>query len=179
MDARSGREATPTQERTTMDRTSDRELVVTRTIDGPARIVFEAWTEPGLMKRWWVPKSVPVTLLSCDMDVRVGGTYRLVFQVDPTTTMAFFGRYLEVEPPSRLVWTNEEAEGDAVVTTVTFDEHEGQTQLVVHDLYPSKDALDAAIASGSTAGWDEMLDQLDELLRELDAGSGRADATAG
>jgi uncharacterized protein YndB with AHSA1/START domain len=108
------------------------------------------------------------------MDVRVGGTYRLVFQVDPTTTMAFFGRYLEVSPLSRLVWTNEEGEGDAVVTTVTFDEEQGRTRLVVHDLYPSKDALDDAIASGSTAGWAEMLDQLDELLLELDTGSGRA-----
>jgi uncharacterized protein YndB with AHSA1/START domain len=174
MDARSGREATPTQERTTMERTSERELVVTRTIDGPARIVFDAWTEPELLKRWWVPKSVPITLLSCELDVRVGGTYRLVFQVDPTTTMAFFGRYLEVNPPSRLVWTNEEGDGDAVVTTVTFDEDQGRTRLVVHDLYPSKDALDDAIASESIAGWPEMLDQLDELLLEMDAGSGRA-----
>ena len=129
MDAQSGREATPTQERTTMERTSERELVVTRTIDGPAHIVFGAWTEPEQMKRWWVPKSVPITLLSCEMDVRVGGTYRFVFQVDPTTTMAFFGRYLEVSPPSRLVWTNEEGEGDAVVTTVTFDEDQGRTRL--------------------------------------------------
>lgn len=174
MDVRSGREATPTQERTTMERTSERELVVTRTIDGPARIVFDAWTKPELLKRWWVPKSVPITLLSCELDVRVGGTYRLVFQVDPTTTMAFFGRYLEVSPPSRLVWTNEEGEGDAVVTTVTFDEDQGRTRLVVHDLYPSKDALDGAIASGSTAGWAEMLDHLDELLVELGAGEGRS-----
>ena len=173
MDARSGREANPTQERTTMERTSERELVVTRTIDGPAHIVFDAWTKPELLKRWWVPKSVPIPLVSCEMDVRVGGTYRFVFQVDPTTTMAFFGRYLEVSPPSRLVWTNEEGEGDAVVTTVTFDEDQGRTRLVVHDLYPSKDALEAAIASGSTPGWDEMLDQLGELLLELDGGSGR------
>jgi uncharacterized protein YndB with AHSA1/START domain len=164
MDARSGSEATATQERTTMERTSERELVVTRTIDGPAHIVFDAWTDPALVKRWWVPRSVPVELLSCEMDVRVGGTYRFTFQVDPTTTMAFFGRYLEVDPPRRLVWTNEEGEGDAVVTTVTFDEDQGRTRLVVHDLYPSKDALDDAIASGSTAGWAEMLDQLDELL---------------
>lgn len=164
MDARSGREATAGQERTTMDRTSDRELVVTRTIDGPARIVFDAWTQPELVRQWWVPRSIPITLLSCEMDVRVGGTYRFTFQVDPTTTMAFHGRYLEVAPPSRLVWTNEEGDGDAVVTTVTFDEDQGRTRLVVHDLYPSKEALDAAIVSGSTAGWDEMLDQLDELL---------------
>ena len=172
MDARSGREATPTQERTTMERTSERELVVTRTVDCPPHIVFDAWTEPELMKRWWVPRSVPITLLSCDMDVRVGGTYRLVFQVDPTTTMAFFGRYLEVSPPSRLVWTNEEGEGDAVVTTVTFDEDQGPTRVVVHDRYPSKDALDGAIASESTAGWAEMLDQLEELLLDLGASGG-------
>ncbi|HEX5015601.1 MAG TPA: SRPBCC family protein [Candidatus Limnocylindrales bacterium] len=170
MNARTAPEATPTQERTTMERTSERELVVTRTIDGPPHIVFDAWTKPELLKRWWVPRSVPITLLSVEMDVRVGGTYRLVFQVDSTTTMAFFGRYLEVSPPSRLVWTNEE-EGDAVVTTVTFDEDEGRTRLIVHDLYPSKEALDRAIASESIPGWTEMFDQLDELLFEPDAAS--------
>ena len=153
-----------------MERTSERELVVTRTIDGSARIVFEAWTQPELLKRWWVPRSVPITLLSVDMDVREGGTYRLVFQVDPTTTMAFFGRYLEVSPPSRLVWTNEEGDDDAVVTTVTFDEEQGRTRVVVHDLYPSKEALDDAIASESIPGWAETLDQLDELLHELAGG---------
>ena len=158
-----------------MERTSERELAVTRTIDGAARIVCDAWTEPELLKRWWVPKSVPITLLSCEMDVRVGGSYRLVFQVDPTTTMAFFGRYVEVSPPSRLVWTNEEGEGDAVGTTVTFDEDQGRNRLVVRDLYPSKDELDAAIASGSTAGGAEMLAQLDELVLVLDAGPGVAE----
>ena len=173
MDARSGREAASTKERTTMERTSERELVVTRTIDGPAHIVFDAWTDAELVQRWWVPRSVPVALESVEMDVRVGGTYRFVFQVDPTTTMAFFGRYLEVDPPSRLVWTNEEGDGDAVVTTLTLVEDQGRTRLVVHDLYPSKEALDDAIASGSTAGWDEMLDQLDELLPELEARAGR------
>lgn len=173
MDARTRVEAAPAQERTTMERTSERELVVTRTIDGPARIVFQAWTDPELLRRWWVPRSIPITLLSVEMDVRVGGTYRLVFQVDPTTTMAFYGRYLEVDPPSRLVWTNEEGGDDAVVTTLTLDEEQGRTRLVVHDLYPSKDALDDAIASGSTAGWDEMLGQLDELLLDLDGRPGR------
>ena len=171
MDARSGREATPTQERTTMERTSERELVVTRTIDGPAHLVFDAWTKPELLQRWWVPRSFPITLLSVEMDVREGGSYRLTFQVDPTTTMAFFGRYLEVSPPKRLVWTNEESEGDATVTTVTFDEDGGRTRLVVHDLYPSKDALDDAIASESIPGWAEQFDQLEELLLELDATS--------
>lgn len=174
MDAARASEPTLMRNDTTMERTSERELVVARTIEAPARIVFDAWTQPELLKRWWVPKSIPITLLSCEMDVRVGGTYRLVFQVDPTTTMAFFGRYLEVSPPSRLVWTNEEGEGDAVVTTVTFDEDEGRTRLVVHDRYPSKEALDGAIASGSTAGWSEMLDQLDELLVTLGTIGGRS-----
>jgi uncharacterized protein YndB with AHSA1/START domain len=168
MDARSVPDtATTTQERTTMERTTERELVVTRTIDGPRHLVFEAWTDPELVKRWWVPKSIPMTLASVEMDVRTGGTYRFVFQVDPTTTMAFFGRYVEVEPPSRLVWTNEEGDGDAVVTTVTFDEEGARTRVVVHDLYPSKAALDEAIESGSTGGWSEQFDQLDELLGEL------------
>ena len=169
MDTRKGREATSTQERTTLERTSERELVVTRTIDGPAQIVFDAWTKPELMQRWWVPKSAPITLLSCEMDVRVGGTYRFTFQVDPTTTMDFFGRYLDVDPPRRLVWTNEEGGGDAVISTATFDEDGGRTRLVIHDRYPSKEALDEAIASGSVAGWDEQLGQLEALLPELTA----------
>ena len=171
MDARSGREATTTQERTTVERTSERELVVTRTIDGPARIVFDAWTDPELVNRWWVPKSIPMTLLSVEMDVRVGGTYRLVFQVDPTTTMAFFGRYLEVTPPTRLVWTNEESDEGTVVTTVTFEDHDTGTRLVIHDRYPSKEALDEAIASGATSWNSETFDQLDELLVRLGASS--------
>ena len=119
------------------------------------------------MQRWWVPKSAPITLLSCEMDVRVGGTYRFVFQVDPATTMAFFGRYLEVIRPARLVWTNEEGDGDAVVTTVTFEEAQGRTRLVVHDLYPSKEAFEAEHGMEDAMG--ETFDQLDDLLVTLGA----------
>jgi uncharacterized protein YndB with AHSA1/START domain len=156
--------------RTTAERKSDRELVVTRTFNAPARIVFEAWTKPELFKRWWVPKSVGVTLLSCEMDVRVGGGYRLVFGNDPSTSAAFFGRYIEVTPHSRLVWTNEEGEEGGAVTTVTFEEKRGKTLLVMHDLYPSKEALDGALASGSTGGpMVETFEQLDELLVTLRA----------
>jgi uncharacterized protein YndB with AHSA1/START domain len=148
----------------TVERTSDRELVVSRTIDAPARLVFEAWTRPELFKRWWVPRSAPIELLSCELDVRVGGTYRLVFGAGDQT-MAFFGRYLEVTPCSRLVWTNDEDGPDAgAVTTVTFEERDGQTLVTVRDLHPSKEALDAAIASGSTEGMPAQLEQLDELL---------------
>ena len=147
--------------RTTVERKSERELVVTRTFDAPAHIVFEAWTKPDLFKRWWGPKSRGMSLLSCEMDVRVGGGYRLVFR-HQDSTMEFFGTYLEVTPHSRLVWTNEEGEGQTV-TTVTFNETAGKTLLVVHDLYPSKEAID----SGSTGAMPEALDQLDELLANL------------
>ena len=173
MDA--GRESEPTlmKNPTTTERTSDRELVVTRTINGPARIVFEAWTRPELFKRWWVPKSFGVSLLSCEADVRVGGQYRFVFG-HGDSTMAFFGRYLEVTPHSRLVWTNEEGGGSEQVTTVTFEEVGGKTRLVMRDLYPSKEALDEAIASGSTGGTGETFEQLDELLAALGTSVGRS-----
>ena len=151
---------------TTTERKSERELVVTRIFNGPARIVFQAWTEPELFKRWWVPKSIGLTLLSCEMDVRVGGGYRLVFAWDPEP-MAFFGKYLEVTPHSRLSWSNDESP-DGAVTTVTFEERGGTTRVVVHDRYPSKEALDAAIASGSTQGFGEQFEQLDELLVDLE-----------
>ena len=172
MDARRVSEPTPMKNPTTAERKSERELVVTRTINGPARIVFDAWTKAELFKRWWVPKSFGMSPLSCELDARTGGTYRLVFS-HGGSEMAFFGRYIEVTPHSRLVWTNEEGEGDGPVTTVTFEEKGGKTLLVVHDLYPSKEALDGAIASGSTGGMPEQLEQLDVLIATLGAGAGR------
>jgi uncharacterized protein YndB with AHSA1/START domain len=157
------------QDRATVERTSDREVVVTRTMRGPARLVWEAWTRPELFERWWAPRSFPVTLLSCELDVRVGGRYRLVFGHEGST-MEFFGRYLEVTPPTRLVWTNDEDHDAGTITTVTFEDRGDTTLLVVHDLYPTKEALDA---SGATAAMPETLDQLDELLVTLDASTGR------
>jgi len=160
---------------TTAERKSERELVVTRTINGPARIVFEAWTKPELFKQWWVPKSFGLSVLSCEMDVRVGGRYRLVFSHPAAPKpMEFFGRYIEVTPHLRLVWTNEEGGESGQVTTVTFEETGGKTLLVMHDLYPSKEALDAAIASGSTSGTGETFEQLDELLVTLGESVGRS-----
>jgi len=146
---------------TTAERTSEREIIVTRTFNGPARIVFEAWTKAELFRLWWPPKSLGMVLQSCEMDVRVGGGYRLEFGEDPANTMAFFGRYTEVTPPSRLVWTNDESP-DGPVTTVTFEEKDGRTFVVLHELYPSKDALDASI--GASEGLPEQFAQLDELL---------------
>lgn len=164
--------ATERQNLTTTERTSDREVVVTRTVTGPARIVFEAWTKPELLQRWWMPRSYGISFVSCDIDARTGGKYRLVFShPDAPEPMAFHGRYLEVTPYSRLVWTNEEAGDNGQVTTVTFKEQDGKTLIVVHDLYPSKAALDEAIESGSASGFSEdMFVQLDALLAELDAG---------
>jgi uncharacterized protein YndB with AHSA1/START domain len=155
---------------TTVERKSERELVTTRTFNCPVHIVFEAWTKPELFKRWWAPKSMGMSLLSCEMDVRVGGKYRLVFEND---AMAFFGTYLEVTPHSRLVWTNEESGEGGPVTTVTFEEKGGKTLLVLHELYPSKEALDAA-GTGAADMMGEIFGQLDELLVTLGASVGRA-----
>src|SRR5579862_2575853 len=164
MNARKDSESAPAKNRTTVERTSERELVVTRTFNGPARIVFEAWTKPELLKRWWAPKSMGVSFLSCEADVRAGGTYRFVFGHDGKT-MEFFGKYIEVTPHSRLVWTNDEAGDGGSVTTLTFEEKRGKTLLVMRELYPSKQALDDAIASGSTGtgGAGEQFEQLDAL----------------
>ncbi len=160
--------ASPMNNRTTAERKSDRELVVTRTFDAPARIVYDAWTTPELFMRWWAPKSMGVPLLSCEMDARTGGGYRLEFGHDASDAMAFFGKYLEATPPSRLVWTNEEGD-DGPITTATFEEKDGKTLLVLSELYPSKEALDKA-HSGMADGMPEQFAQLDELLVTLGGG---------
>jgi uncharacterized protein YndB with AHSA1/START domain len=172
MDERRESEPTTMNNRTTVERKSERELVITRTFNGPARIVFEAWTKPELLKRWWAPKSTGVPLLSCEADVRVGGRYRFEFGHEASKSMAFFGRYIEVTPHSRLVWTNEESD-DGAVTTVTFEEKGDKTLLVLHELYPSKEALDEAIA-GMGGGMPGQFEQLDELLVTLGASVGRS-----
>ncbi len=174
MDARTMVDHAPKKVAATTERKSDRELVFARTVNGPGRLVFEAWTKPELLKRWWAPKSLGLTILSWDADVRVGGAYRIVMRHPSLEQpMAFFGKYLEVTPPARLVWTNEES-ADRAVSTVTFEEQGGKTRVVLLELYPSKEALDAAIASGSSAmgepsssGMGEQFDQLDELLVSL------------
>jgi len=172
MDALRGSELTHMKNRTTVERKSDREVVVTRTINGPARIVFEAFTKAELLKRWWVPKSMGMTLLSCKVDARVGGTYRLEFDVGSPEPAAFFGSYVEVQPYTRLAWTNEEGGEGGSVTTVTFEEKGGKTLVVLRERYPSKEALDAA-GTGSTDAMVETFDQLDELLVALGESSGQ------
>ena len=164
MVARKGSES----QRTTVHKKSDREVVVTRTFDAPARLVFEAWSRPELFKKWWVPRSMGMTLRSCELDVRTGGTYRLVFGDDPANLVAFFGKYLEVVPNKRIVWTNEESGDPGSVTTVTLEERDGKTLLVMSELYPTKEALDAA-GTGAQEATYETFGQLDELLAQLSA----------
>ena len=173
MAARRESEPAPMSNRTTTERKSDRELIITRTFDAPARLVFQAWTTPELFRQWWVPKSSGATLLSCEQDVRVGGSYRLEFaHPDAAAPMAFFGRYLEVVPNARLVWTNEESD-DGAITTVTLVEKDGKTLLVMSELYPSKQALDMAI-EGMDEAMPETFEQLDEFLVARGAGAERA-----
>jgi len=169
MDARTESDIAPMKNPTGVERKSERELVITRTVNGPPRIVFAAWTKPELLRQWWVPKSSGLSLLSCELDVRVGGGYRLVFSHPAAPEpMAFYGKYLEVTPGSRLVWTNEESGDAGQVTTVTFEEKAGKTLVVLHELYPSKEALDAALESGATGSL-ECYEQLDEFVATLTA----------
>lgn len=166
MDAKVETDAASKTHRTTVERTSDREAVVRRIFNAPARLVFEAWTKPELVQRWWAPKSYGLVFVSCEIDARTGGGYRFVFSHPSVEEpAAFFGRYIEVIAPHRLVWTNEEAGEEGQITTVTFEETDGVTLVVLHELYPSKEALDAAIESGAVSGFsDDMFDQLDDVL---------------
>ena len=151
------------QNRTSVERRGDRELVVTRIFNAPPSIVYRAWSQPELFQRWWVPKSASgVSLVSCDMDVRTGGKYRLEFGAGGSDTMAFYGKYLEVVPNERIVWTNDEGE-EGAVTTVTFEDQGERTLLVLSELYPSAEPLPDAVA-GMQAMTPEQFAQLDELL---------------
>lgn len=160
---------------TVVERTSDRELVVTRIVRGPARLAFEAWARPELFKQWWAPESCGLTIVSYEADVRTGGSYRLeMSHPSSAQTMAFYGRYIEVVAGARIVWTNDEGDQDGPVTTVTFEESGSDTLVTVHDIYPSKEALDAAVESGSASGWSEQLQQLDAILAPAGASPGDA-----
>lgn len=169
MAARRSTDPTP-KNTTSMALEADRAIVISRTFNGPARIVFDAWTRPELVKRWWAPKSHGVSVVGCDADVRVGGSYRYVLQRDTGDEFAFSGKYTEVTPHTRLVYTSvfePMADAGAVIVTVTFEERDGKTHLVSHELYPSPEAREAALASGMEHGMRETMDQLDELVASL------------
>jgi len=157
-----------TGDATTVQRKGDRELVVTRTFDAPPGTVYRAWAEADLFKRWWMPRSISgATLVACDIDMQTGGKYRLEFGTGSPETMAFYGRYLEVIPNERIVWTNDEGD-EGAVTTVTFEERDGRTLLTFHEVYPTKEALEEAL-QGSAAALPEQMEQLDQLLSPADA----------
>jgi uncharacterized protein YndB with AHSA1/START domain len=164
------RNASEIRNRTIVERRSDRELVLTRTFDSPAKIVFDAWTKPELLKRWWAPASMGVSLFSCESDVRVGGRYRFAYGRDPKQPMVFSGTYTEVVPPTRLVFTQlfepMRSAGEGIITA-TFTEREGTTEFVLHQLFPSKEALDGAIAAGMEHGMRITMEQLDDLVVTL------------
>lgn len=160
--------AASAQNRTSIERKGDRELLMTRTFDAPPSTVFKAWSQPELFKRWWMPKSVTgVSLVACEMDVRTGGKYRLEFSAGGSDTMSFYGKYLEVVPNERIVWTNDEGE-EGAITTVTFEDKGGKTLLTFHEAYPSEQALAEAL-QGSAAGLPDQMEQLDEVLSSIDA----------
>lgn len=162
-------ETPATARETAVDRRSDRELVITRSFDAPVHLVFKAWADVDVFIKWWVPKSFGITVVSYEADIRTGGSYRFVFRHPASEQpMAFFGRYLEVTPNQRLVWTNEESP-DGSTTTVSFSESDGGTLVVVSDLYPSKAALDEAVASGSTGAFPEQFAALEQVLAGISA----------
>lgn len=146
---------------TVVERISDRELEAVRLFDAPPALVFRAWSDADIFRRWWIPEGAPITLVGCDMDVRTGGTYRLEFAAGDQT-MAFYGKYLDVVRNERIVWTNDEGE-DGGVTTVTFEEQDGKTLLTYREAYPTPEALEEAMA-GSAQGLPQQLEQLDAML---------------
>ena len=155
---------------TTMDLEGDRAIITKRTFNGPARIVFDAWTRAEHVQRWWAPKSRGVTIVEAGADVRPGGPYRYLFRLADGHEFAFSGKYKEVTPHTRLVYTQiyePMREAGEVIATITFDERGGKTHLVAHELYPSKETRDAALSSGMEAGMRETMDQLDELVASL------------
>lgn len=150
---------------TRVEKRGDRELVVIRRFEAPVHLVYKAWADPALFRQWWVPRSYGMTLLSCEMDVRVGGTYRLeIGHASSDQPMAFFGTYLEVEPDRRIVWTNEESP-DGAVTTVSFTEEDGGTEVTISNRFPTAEAMEQELASGACEGTAESLKQLEEFLQ--------------
>lgn len=145
---------------TTVTRKGERELVVTRAFDHPVQAVFDAWANADLFRQWWAPRSMGAVISACEIDARTGGGYRITFG-EGAEAMTFFGKYVEVTPPTRLVWTNEEGE-DGPVTTVTFEAEGNRTLLTMSELYPAEVPEDALAGQQAMAG--EQFGQLDEVL---------------
>lgn len=147
-----------------VERISDRAFAITRSFDAPATLMFEAWSQAELFRQWWTPKSFGMTIVSCEMDVRTGGSYRLeIGHPAMDQPMAFFGRYLEVVPGELMVWTNDE-NGEGAVTRVTFAEADGRTTVVYSNTFPTAQAMEDELASGACDGMGETFAQLEAVL---------------
>ena len=145
---------------------SDNEILVTREFDAPADLVFDAWTTPELVKRWWAGDRGEVT--EAESDLRVGGRWRWVMTANGGFEVAFGGEYREIVRPHRIVRTEvfELFPDSEALSTITFDESDGITTLRILGWYPNQDIRDAALASGMEGGLQTSLDELEALVRQ-------------
>ena len=154
-------------ERATIETVSDREILIRREFRATAKSLYAAWTDPNLVAQWWAPKAFGVTMVLCEADVRVGGQYRYVIRTSEGGEIGFHGTYRELTPHARLVYTQvfePMADAGEVIVTITLEQMADKTLLISRELYPSKDALHAAVSSGMEAGMNSTFAQLDELL---------------
>ena len=144
---------------------SDNEILITRVFDAPAELVFDAWTTPDIVKRWWAGDRGVVT--DAQIDLRIGGRWRWVMTANGGFEVAFNGEYREIDRPRRLVKTEvfERVPDAEALSITTFEEADGVTTMKVLARYPSKEHRDAAIASGMEGGVQTAFDQLEELVR--------------
>lgn len=155
------------QNTATITMPSDTEIVIERTFNAPARLVFEAWTKPEHVRQWYGLK--PLTMTVCEIDLRVGGKWRYVLQSPDGSEHGFSGEYKEITPPQRLVYSEgyEAMPGHDYFVTTTFDEQDGKTILTSRMLYKTKADRDGHVASGMESGMRETLDRLEQFLSTL------------
>lgn len=152
---------------TTFTTPSDREIVMTRVVDAPRRLVWDAWTKPEHLPHWMTgPEGW--TMPVCEIDLRPGGAWHFVWRRDDGTEMGMRGVYREITPPERLVCT-ESWGGDwpETINTLVLSEEAGRTTISQTVLYPSKEARDAALQTGMKDGASTSFDRLAEYLRTL------------
>ena len=146
---------------------TDREVVITRVVDAPRHLVFDAWTDPRHVSQWLLgPEGW--TMPVCEIDLRPGGSWRYVWRKSSGTEMAMSGAILEVERPVRMVTTERWGpEWPETINTVMFTESGGRTTITHTILYPSREARDAALETGMKDGIEQSFARLDRLLRTL------------
>ncbi len=152
---------------TTFETASDTELVATRTFDAPIELVWEMWTKPEHLSKWLLgPEGW--TMPVCEIDLRPGGAWRYVWRKDDGTEMGMTGEVREVEPPTRLVQTeNWGGDWPETLNTLELFEEDGRTRMILSISYPSQDARDRAIGTGMNDGASVSFDRLDDYLASL------------